>query len=100
MTDPQWRTCPHENCELCVAAICLFVSGCNSTPKSNSASTVRSYNGTAAVGDFLTISVDSANQIITYTNYTNDESGRVGYTVNSDGTYTINDPNGNLLSAY
>jgi hypothetical protein len=61
---------------------------------------VRSYNGTASVGDFLTISIDPSALTITYRNYTNGETGTVPYIVNSDGTYTITDPNGNLLSAY
>jgi len=79
---------------------CTLV-GCDSTSKVvTPASSVRAYNGTASVGDFLTISVDSSAQTITYKNYTNNESGTVPYVVNADGTYTITDPNGNLLSAY
>jgi hypothetical protein len=61
---------------------------------------VRAYNGTASVGDFLTISIDSSAHTIAYKNYTNGETGTVPYTVNADGTYTITDPSGNLLSAY
>jgi hypothetical protein len=79
---------------------CLLV-GCSTTPKAVvTQNAVRSYNGTASVGDFLTISVDSSALTITYKNFTNGETGTVPYTVNSDGTYTITDPNGNLLSAY
>jgi hypothetical protein len=78
----------------------LLLVGCNSTPKSNPVASVRSYNGTAAVGDFLTISVDSATQTIAYKNYTNGETGTVPYAVNADGTYAISDPDGNLLVAY
>jgi hypothetical protein len=80
--------------------LCFLVS-CNSTSKvAAPQSAVRSYNGTASVGDFLTISIDSNAHTITYKNYANGESGTVPYTVNSDGTYTITDPNGNLLSGY
>lgn len=79
---------------------CLLV-GCSSTTKMTAPqNAVRSYNGTASVGDFLTISIDSSALTITYKNFTNGEQGTVPYTVNSDGTYTITDPNGNLLSAY
>lgn len=78
---------------------CLLV-GCNSTTKTVTAPAVRSYDGTAAVGDFLTISIDAAAQTITYKNYTNGETGTVPYTVNSDGMYTISDPDGNLLAGY
>lgn len=85
----------------CMLALfaCLLV-GCNSTPKPNPAAAVRAYNGTAAVGDFLTISIDAASQTIAYKNYTNGETGTVPYTVSADGMYTISDPDGNLLSAY
>lgn len=80
--------------------LCLL-AGCNSTSKiATPANPVRSYNGTASVGDFLTISIDATAQTIAYKNYTNGETGTVPYTVNQDGTYTITDPNGNLLSAY
>ncbi len=79
-----------------------FLAGCNSTSKLGvPQNAVRAYNGTASVGDFLTISIDSSAQTITYKNYTNGETGAaVPYTVNADGTYAITDPNGNLLTAY
>ena len=79
----------------------LLLAGCNSPSKLNVAqSTVRSYNATASVGDFLTIAIDSNAQTMTYENYTNRETGTVPYSVNVDGSYTITDPQGNLLSAY
>jgi len=85
---------------LLLAFACLLV-GCESTRNLTAPqSAVRSYNATASVGDFLTISIDSSAQTITYRNYTNGETGTVPYTVNADGTYTISDPDGNLLSAY
>jgi hypothetical protein len=79
----------------------LFLAGCNSTsaPKAVK-SAVRAYNGTASVGDFLTISIDSTAQTITYKNFTNGETGKAPYSVNADGTYAITDPNGNLLAGY
>ena len=78
-----------------------FLAGCNSTSKlSNPTGAIRAYNGTASVGDFLTISVDSNARTIAYKNYTNGETGTVPYTVNADGSYTIADPQGNLISAY
>jgi len=45
---------------------------------------VRAYNGTASVGDFLTISVDSIAQTITYKDYTNGETGTAPYTINAE----------------
>ena len=85
---------------LLLAIACVLV-GCETTPKvMPPASNVRSYNATASVGDFLTVSIDGAAQTITYKNYTNGETGTVPYTVNDDGTYAISDPNGNLLTGY
>ena len=81
--------------------LACFLASCNSTSKvAAPQSSVRAYNGTASVGDFLTISIDSTAQNITYNNHTNGDAGTVPYTVNADGTYTITDPNGNLLAAY
>ncbi len=60
----------------------------------------RSYNGTASVGDFLSITLDPSAQTILYTNLSNHDSGTVPYTVNADGTYTLHDPQGNLVAAY
>jgi len=78
-----------------------MLAGCGTTTTSSpTQSAVRNYNATASVGDFLTISIDSTALTITYKNYTNGETGTVPYTVNANGTYTITDPSGNLLSAY
>jgi hypothetical protein len=79
-----------------------LLSGCGTTPSAGTPAqpAVRSYNGTASVGDFVTISIDSTALAITYKNYSNGETGTVPYTVNGDGTYTITDPRGNLLAAY
>ncbi len=85
---------------LAVGLTCLLAACSTTTAPKTAQNTVRSYNATASVGDFLTISIDSAAQTITYKNYTNGETGTVPYTVNANGTYTITDPNGNLLSAY
>ena len=79
----------------------LILMSCNSTKSamtSNPAS--RSYKGTASVGDFMTITIDAGTQLITYNDLSNGDKGIVPYVVNSDGTYTLNDPKGNLLAAY
>jgi hypothetical protein len=87
--------------EFALLAVLCFLAGCSSTSKvSPPQSAVRNYNGTASVGDFLTIAIDSNAHTITYTNHTNGETGTVPYTVNADGSYTITDPQGNLLAAY
>src|SRR5579859_7790565 len=84
---------------LLLFALC-WLAGCGSSSSSRAPSNVRNYNGTASVGDFLTITVDSVAYTIAYKNYTNGETGTVPYTVNADGSYAITDPQGNLLSAY
>ena len=89
-----------------LAGFSLIVIGCQpgaGSPVaggSQFAPAVRSYNGTASVGDFLTISIDSNSHTIAYDDISNGETGTVPYTVNADGTYSINDPQGNVLSAY
>jgi hypothetical protein len=84
--------------------LALAITGCSAVtstvPAGSAVADVRSYNGTASVGDFITISVDSTSDTITYENRTNGESGTVAYTLNPDGTYAINDPQGNILTAY
>jgi hypothetical protein len=81
----------------------LAAVGCKSTSPSTPVlpqSSVHTYNGTASVGDFLTISLDSTAHTLTYSNHSNGDAGTIPYTVNSDATYTLNDPSGNLLAAY
>ncbi len=83
--------------------LALGTMGCGSgsvtTPVSQP-SAVRTYTGTASVGDFFTVSLDPNAQTLTYTNHSNSDSGTVAYTANADGTYTLSDPNGNLLAAF
>jgi hypothetical protein len=79
----------------------LLLIGCSSTPRTTMATPAsRVYHGTASVGDFMTITVDSVAQTIAYTDVSNSTSGTVPYTVNYDGTYTLTDPTGNLVGAY
>jgi hypothetical protein len=78
---------------LCAAALLTACGG-------SSGSSTRAYQATASVGDFLTISVDSGNQTITYANHTNGQAGTVAYTVDADGAYSITTPGGGLLKAY
>ncbi|MGB7584473.1 MAG: hypothetical protein WBM11_06480 [Terriglobales bacterium] len=80
----------------------LSLAGCstNTSTAPTSSAVVRAYNGTASVGDFLTITLDSTAKTISYTDISNGETGVVPYTVNADGTYTLNDSEGNLIAAY
>jgi hypothetical protein len=84
-------------------AVLLMLVGCasnTSAPAPADLSLARSYNGTASVGDFLTITLDPSAHTLAYTNVSNGDSGSIPYSVNSDGTYTLNDPAGNLIAAY
>ena len=91
---------------VCTLLILAGVSGCGSVPvsapnsKLTPAAVTHTYNGTASVGDFLTITLNTTALTITYSNLSNGDSGTFPYTVNADGSYTLADPNGNLLSAY
>ncbi|MFY9853223.1 MAG: hypothetical protein WAK26_05015 [Terracidiphilus sp.] len=77
-------------------------SGCGNQPPlpATPAAVTHTYNGTASVGDFLTITINSTALTISYDDFTNGLTGTVPYTVNANGSYTITDPSGHLISAY
>jgi hypothetical protein len=89
------------SCALLPLAL-LVVAGCNSasTPGPKASPSSRAYNGTASEGDFLTITLDSSAHTLAYDDLSNNDSGVVPYTENADGTYSLNDPKGNLIAAY
>lgn len=79
----------------------LALTGCTSNPAPETGGTSpRLYNGTASVGDFLTITLDPVAHTLSYTNISNGDTGTIPYTVNADGTYSLSDPAGNLVAAY
>src|SRR5438309_4113609 len=82
---------------LLVASLLLFL-GCGST--SAPGNSPRAYSATASVGDFLSITLDPAEHTLAYTNVSNGDTGTIPYTVNVDGTYTPQDPQGVLVAAY
>jgi hypothetical protein len=91
---------------ICALLLLAGFSGCGnqtalkSNPAPAPAAVTHTYNGTASVGDFLTITLNTTALTITYNNLSNGDSGTFPYTVNANGSYTLNDPSGNLLSAY
>ncbi len=91
---------------LAVAVLAGLGLGCSGTSTSSSpASPVtqavkRVYSGTASVGDFLSINIDSTAMTLTYKNYSNGDSGTIPYTINADGTYAFTDPTGDLVTGY
>ena len=76
----------------------LLLSGCS--PTSAPSNALRAYSATASVGDFLSITLDPAAHTLAYTNLSNGDMGVIPYTVNLDGTYSLQDPQGVLLAAY
>jgi hypothetical protein len=87
---------------VCALLVLAGISGCNGfqTTSVVNNDVKRTYNGTASVGDFLTITIDTTALTLSYSNLSNGDSGTIPYTVSAGGGYTLNDPNGNLLSAY
>lgn len=87
-----------------LAAVLLCTAGCSSElaapPTTTPPPASRSYHGTASVGDFMNITLNSITQTITYNNLSNGDNGAISYTANANGTYTLNDPTGNLIAAY
>ena len=88
----------------CMVFTLCFLVGCNSTqtvaPPAGGGTVARTYQGTASVGDFMTVSIDPDALTITYTNHSNGDAATVPYSVNNDGRYTLADPEGNLIVAY
>ncbi len=88
-------------CSALLLSTAFLLAGCNATPHTSvSPSALRNYHGSASIGDFLSITVNPSAQTITYNDASNGESGTIPYTVNSNGTYTLNNPGGNLTYAY
>jgi hypothetical protein len=91
-------------CHLCALLVLAGLSGCNGLQQTTSpaapADVTHTYNGTASVGDFLTITINTTALTLSYTNLSNGDSGTIPYTVNANGSYQLNDPTGNLISAY
>jgi hypothetical protein len=77
-------------------------SGCGNQSQlpATPAAVTHTYNGTASVGDFLTITINSTALTISYNDLTNGLTGTIPYTVNANGSYALNDPAGHLISAY
>ena len=89
---------------LCVSLLVAGIAGCAGGPTTVStpqpAVTTHAYQGTASVGDSLTITMNTATLTMTYENVSNGDTGTVPYTVNANGSYTLNDPTGNMIAAF
>ena len=83
---------------------CGGSSGSSSSSSSSSTPLTRithTYNGAASSGDFLTVTIDPTALTVSYQDLTNGQSGNaIPYEWNTDSSYAINDPAGNLAWAY
>ena len=84
---------------LAMSLLAMSARSRNSSPH-HSLTAERAYTGSASVGDFFNLRLDPVTQTLTYYNRSNGDAATVPYSANSDGTYTLNDPSGNLTSAY
>jgi hypothetical protein len=69
----------------------------NSSPSSGGSNSSHSYNGTASVGDFYTLTEDDTANTVTYTDVTNSLTGTVPFTTTDHIHYTFTDPTHNLI---
>jgi hypothetical protein len=81
----------------------LALCGCSkqvTNPPTDTRGSTRTYNGTASVGDFMTLTLDPGAHTLSYRNLSNGDTGVVPFTTNPDGTMSLADPSGNLIAAY
>src|SRR5205823_7948899 len=76
--------CPFMKLRLVTIGLLIAIVGCGSKSSNPPllSSLPRSYNGTASVGDFLTITLDPAALTLTYKNLSNGDAATIPYTVN------------------
>ncbi|HYE07486.1 MAG TPA: hypothetical protein VEL07_18360 [Planctomycetota bacterium] len=83
-----------------LSALALAMVGCGlpfgGSDDEEEVSTARTYNGTASVGDFISIAIDDEAGTIAYENRSNGDSGTATFEVDSNGVFTIDDPSGVL----
>lgn len=83
----------------CAITLTVVLSVVLTRDSSSSSSSSTTYTATASAGDFVTITVNRASRYIDYSNSKSGQSGRFNYAVNADGSYDINDSNGDLVRA-
>ncbi len=67
---------------------------------STTASSSHDYNGTASVGDFLTITIDRDASVLHWANGTNGETGQAPFTIGTDGALLVSTDTGQVKKAY
>jgi hypothetical protein len=82
-------------------AMAVLAFGCTS-PQQDSKTTnqkAHTYNGTAAVGDFLTITVDRGARTMSFRNWTTGNSGVLSFVEDADGTLVVTDADPEIVKA-
>ena len=82
-----------------LSTLCLTLAACGGGG-STSGTAAHDYNGTASVGDFLTVTIDRDARIIRWDNHTNGESGEAPFTVDTDGALLVSTDTGQVKKAY
>jgi hypothetical protein len=67
---------------------------------SSNTSAKHDYNGTASVGDFLTVTIDHDASVIHWANGTNGEAGQAPFTLGTDGALLVSTDTGQVKKAY
>jgi hypothetical protein len=84
-----------------LAALAVALAACPGSKQSPPpAPQVHTYNGTAAVGDFITLTVDRAAATISFHNWTTGNAGLLPFTVDADGALVVTQGDGELRKAY
>ena len=98
-----------RTCSAITLLAAVLLTGCGSKSSSSPAEAQNpipasqashTYQGTASVGDFMTLTVVPEALTISYADLSNGLKGTASYILNHDGSYTLNDPAGNLTYAF
>jgi hypothetical protein len=81
-----------------LSTLLLTLASCAGGGSNTSAS--HDYNGTASVGDFLTVTIDRDASVIHWANGTNGETGQAPFTLDTDGALLVSTDTGQVKKAY
>jgi hypothetical protein len=85
----------------CLSILGLALAACGGGSTSGTpAAAAHDYNGTASVGDFLTVTIDRDASVVHWVNGTNGETGQAPFTVGADGALLVSVDTGQIKKAY
>jgi hypothetical protein len=86
---------------VCLSTLVLALAACGGGGGGGSnTSTKHDYNGTASVGDFITLTIDRDASVLHWANGTNGETGEAPFTVDTDGALLVAADDGQIKKAY